>query len=75
MKAVRKYFIVHPGFILDEYFSCADIAKLYGIDIRECFLNLGPNSLRGIDPDEFINLHPAIDISEVKEMIKRRRNE
>jgi len=73
MKAIEKYYIIHPGFILDKYFSCADIAKLYGVDILECFLNLGPNSMRGIDPDDFINLHPAIDINEIKEMLQKRR--
>lgn len=61
---MKKKYILHPGFIKSKYdgeihyISCGQLALLYRIDIKECILDMGENSLRGLNLENYIHLYP-----------------
>lgn len=64
---VKKKYILHPGFVSSKndgdlhYVNCHELSKCYKVNIKECFLDLGENSMKGIDQSKFINLYPRED--------------
>ena len=55
---IRKKYIIHPGTFNGMYVSCHQVAKQNNVNIKECFLDMGEHSMKGVDQEAFKHLYP-----------------